>query len=101
MIVHDKGKRPRKNEHSTVNFLPKMKLFHASLRLNKRELPQCMVWTPMFINAPGRLFTCNGSLVNLISVNEKNMVREDKYFYEFSRDLNEEASLIQNYVGQS
>jgi hypothetical protein len=24
MIVYDEGKRPRKNEHSTVNFLPEI-----------------------------------------------------------------------------
>ena len=81
-------------------FLAQNEAVGAALRLNFGELPQCVALMQMLNVEPGTLFMYEGSLVEVVSVNENNvLVRVDDTFDQFNITLNEAAEFIQSYLG--
>jgi hypothetical protein len=99
-FIFDEVKRSMKIRAHYSKFLAQNEAVGAALRLNFGELPQCVALMQMLNVEPGTLFMYEGSLVEVVSVNENNvLVRVDDTFDQFNITLNEAAEFIQSYLG--
>lgn len=92
-FIYDERKRSMKMRAHYSKFLAQNEIISASLSLNNGKLLQHMVQRQMCTIEPGTLFIHNGSLVEVISINENNVVvRDDETLDCFNIDVNEAAT---------